>query len=48
VRIRKHHHAGLIVAAPTPERIEALIDDYTQRFYRDFFATAPALDRPVE
>jgi biotin carboxylase len=48
VRIRKHHHAGLIVAAPTPGRIETLIDDYTQRFYRDFFATAPAPDRPVE
>src|SRR6185503_7149192 len=48
VRIRKHHHAGLIMAAETPERIEALIDDYTQRFYRDFFATAPAPDRPIE
>jgi biotin carboxylase len=48
VRIRKHHHAGLIVSAPNPARIETLLDEYTKRFYRDFFATAPAPDRPVE
>lgn len=46
--IRKHHHAGLIFSAADPARIEALIADYTQRFYRDFFATAPAPERPVE
>src|SRR5207237_623850 len=27
---------------------EALIADYTQRFYRDFYATAPPPERPVE
>jgi biotin carboxylase len=48
VRIRKHHHAGLIVASPDPGRIEALIDDYAQRFLVDFFATAPPPERPVE
>ena len=47
-RIRKHHHAGLIVASPDPQRVEALMDDYTERFYRDFFATAPPPERPVE
>jgi len=47
-RIRKHHHAGLIVSSPDPQRIEALIADYTERFYRDFFATAPPPERPVE
>ena len=26
----------------------SLIADYTQRFYRDFFATAPPPERPVE
>ena len=29
-------------------RIDALIADYTPRFYRDFFATAPPPERPVE
>src|SRR6266850_1239006 len=47
-RIRKHHHAGLIVASPDAQRIEALMTDYTERFYRDFFATAPPPDRPLE
>ena len=47
-RIRKHHHAGLIVASPDAQRVETLIADYTDRFYRDFFATAPAPERPVE
>jgi biotin carboxylase len=48
VRIRKAHHAGLIVASPDPARIDALIADYTERYYRDFFATAPPPDRPTE
>jgi hypothetical protein len=46
--IRKHHHAGLIVRSENPERIDALLDDYSRRFYRDFFASAPAPDRPHE
>jgi biotin carboxylase len=46
--IRKHHHAGVIVASKDPGRVEALLDDYTRRFYRDFFATAPPPQRPGE
>ena len=46
--IRRDHHAGIIVRSPEPQRIEALLADYTQRFYRDFFATAPPPERPVE
>ena len=47
-RLKKSHHAGLIVRSPDRARIDALIADYTPRFYRDFFATAPPPDRPVE
>jgi biotin carboxylase len=46
--IRKEHHAGLIVASPDPQRVDALVADYSTRFYRDFFATAPPPERPVE
>ena len=46
--IRKDFHAGLIVRSAEPERVEALLADYSQRFYRDFFATAPPPERPVE
>src|SRR5882672_11304550 len=34
--IRKDHHAGLIVCSPDAERVDALIADYTRRFYDDF------------
>lgn len=40
-RLRKKHHAGLIVRSTKLPRIEALLDGYAERFYRDFFATAP-------
>ncbi|MCU1383725.1 MAG: argininosuccinate lyase [Acidobacteria bacterium] len=46
--IRKDHHAGIIVSSPAAARVEALIGAYTQRFYRDFFATQPPPERPVE
>jgi len=46
--IRKEHHAGVIVASSDAQRVDALVADYTTRFYRDFFATAPAPDRPLE
>jgi biotin carboxylase len=48
VTIRKDFHAGLIVRSPDPQRVEALLDDYAERFFRDFFATAPPPERPLE
>ena len=47
-RIRKDFHAGLIVRSPDPQRVETLIAEYSERFYRDFFATVPPPDRPLE
>ena len=47
-RIRKHHHAGLVIGSPDPQRVEHLISEYTARFYRDFFATVPPPERPLE
>jgi biotin carboxylase len=47
-RIRKSHHAGLIVASRDPGRIEALLDSYAARFSHDFLATLPLPERPVE
>lgn len=46
-RLRKRHHAGLIVASPNSERIDTLLDDYTRRFSNDFLAVEPAPDRPT-
>ncbi len=47
-RIRKRHHAGLIVASPDAARITHLLEEHVRRFYADFHASAPAPERPVE
>lgn len=42
-KLDKPYHAGLILASPDPARLTALVDDYTQRFSRDFLAVLPPL-----
>ena len=37
VRIRKAHHAGLIVSSPDAARIRHLLDAYMRRFHEDYF-----------
>jgi biotin carboxylase len=44
-RIRKPHHAGLIVASPDPQRTQQLLESYLPRFYQDFHASAPPPQR---
>ena len=46
-RLRKHHHAGLIVRSPDPERIRQLLDEYGRRFADEYLASAPVPDRPT-
>lgn len=46
-RLNKRHHAGLIVASKDPDRVGQLLEQYTQRFFADFFATQPLPDKPV-
>jgi biotin carboxylase len=48
VRIRKAHHAGLIIASENPDRVSELLASYRTRFYTDFHASAPAPERPTE
>ena len=45
-RVKKRHHAGLIVRAPRLDRVNQLLDDYGRRFVEDFVAVAPPPDRP--
>ena len=45
-RVKKLHHAGLIVRAPRLERVNQLLDDYGRRFVEDFVAVAPPPERP--
>src|SRR5688572_13001546 len=45
-RVKKRHHAGLIVRAPRLERVNELLDEYGHRFVEDFVAVAPPPERP--
>jgi len=47
-RVRKRHHAGLIVRSTDPDRVTALLDSYVTRFYQDFHASAPPPTRAAE
>jgi biotin carboxylase len=44
-RIKKHHHAGLIVRSGNPERVRELLEAYKVEFERRFLATLPPLER---
>jgi hypothetical protein len=45
-RVKKLHHAGLIVRAPRLERVNELLAQYGHRFVEDFVAVAPPPERP--
>jgi hypothetical protein len=45
-RVKKRHHAGLIVRASRLDRVTELLDDYACRFAEDFVAVAPPPERP--
>lgn len=47
LRMKKHHHAGLIVRSHRPQRVAELLEDYSARFAEMFLATMPAPERPT-
>ncbi len=46
-RMKKHHHAGLIVRSFQPERVRELLEEYSGEFARLYLATMPAPDKPT-
>jgi biotin carboxylase len=46
-RMKKDHHAGLIVRSTDEARVEQLIIEYARRFKQDFFASQPPRDKPT-
>ncbi len=44
-KMKKKHHAGLIVASTDSARVEQLLNDYAARFANDFLAVMPPLDK---
>jgi len=47
LRIKKHHHAGLVLKSSDPYRIPVLLENYAQRFAHDFMAVEPPRDKPT-
>ncbi len=47
LRMKKHHHAGLIVRSDEPERVRTLLEEYSEEFARRFLASMPPPDKPT-
>jgi biotin carboxylase len=47
LRLKKHHHAGLIVRSEDPERVRGLLEEYAEGFAREYLATAPVPEKPT-
>jgi hypothetical protein len=47
VRMKKHHHAGLIVRSTSAERVRQLVEKYSEEFARRFLASMPPPDKPT-
>lgn len=44
-RLKKKHHAGVILASPDPQRLESLLNEYGRRFEQDFLAVMPPQEK---
>jgi biotin carboxylase len=47
LRLKKHHHAGLIVQSEIAARVKELVDGYAERFAETYLAIAPVPDKPT-
>jgi hypothetical protein len=47
VRIKKHHHAGLIVCSNKPDRVRYLLEQYSEQFASQFLASMPPPEKPT-
>ncbi|HYM77861.1 MAG TPA: ATP-grasp domain-containing protein [Candidatus Dormibacteraeota bacterium] len=47
LRIKKHHHAGLVLKSSDPQRIPTLLEVYARRFAEEFLAVEPPRDKPT-
>ena len=46
-RMKKHHHAGLIVRSDRAERVAELLEDYSAQFAQMFLASMPPPEKPT-
>ena len=46
-RMKKHHHAGMIVKSEDPERVRELLEQYSEEFAKRFLASLPPPEKPT-
>ena len=47
LRLKRRHHAGLILRSPDPARIRNLLENYSRRFAQEFMAVEPPGTKPA-
>jgi biotin carboxylase len=47
LRIRRRHHAGLVLRSSDPARIQSLLESYSKRFADEFLAVEPPGTKPA-
>jgi hypothetical protein len=47
IRLKKHHHAGLVVRSVSAERVKKLLGEYGEGFLRDFYARMDVPEKPT-
>jgi biotin carboxylase len=47
LRIKRHHHAGLILRSTDSQRVPVLLESYGQRFAEEFVAVEPPREKPT-
>jgi biotin carboxylase len=47
LRLKKRHHAGLVLRSHDPARIQSLLENYSQRFAEEFLAIEPQGTKPA-
>jgi biotin carboxylase len=46
-RMKKHHHAGMIVKSDDPDRVRELLEEYSAEFAQRFLASMPPPEKPT-
>jgi biotin carboxylase len=47
LRIKRHHHAGLVLRSTDQQRVQTLLENYGQRFAQEFLAVEPPREKPT-
>jgi hypothetical protein len=47
LRIKRHHHAGLVLRSTDQRRVQGLLENYSERFVREFLAVEPPREKPT-